>query len=103
MHTTRSMPLSKTISSAQAYVLVPDVVCVPVQDGTTRLLHLGRRFWAVSAMGAQMLRETLAQGLKVAVRQIAAQYDVPVQQVQTDLDMLSRDYTWHFCVARFRT
>jgi hypothetical protein len=90
MLTTQSMQVSKTTVSARAYVLAPDVVWVSVQDGTARLLHLGGRFWAVSAMGAQMLREAMAQGPQAAVHQVAAQYDVPVQQVQTDIDRFLR-------------
>src|SRR5262249_2156762 len=48
-------------------------------------------FYAVSPVGAAMLRETLESGPVVAVRNIAAAYGVEAEQVQADLGDLLRD------------
>jgi len=68
-----------------AYGLSEGVILVPVRDGSARLLDLDGRFYAVSAIGAQMLQETLARGPAAAVQQIANRYAVNPRQVQTDL------------------
>jgi hypothetical protein len=67
------------------YTLAPNVILVFVRDGTARLLDMGGNFYAVPAIGAQMLRATLEHGTAAAVRQVAARYDVACQQVEADL------------------
>lgn len=74
------------VTEQPQYVLALDVILVPVQDGTARLLDMSGRFYAVSALGARMLQDTLAQGTAAAVRSIAAQYRVDTTQVQRDVD-----------------
>jgi len=62
-----------------------------VSDGTARLLDLEGSFYAVSAVGAAMLREALDSGVAAAVRQTAAAYDVGLARVRADLLALLRD------------
>jgi hypothetical protein len=67
------------------YFLPPDVIFLTVDDGSSRLLNMGGKFHAVSAIGTRMLQETLATGPDAAVMQIAEYYDVDQQQVRGDL------------------
>src|SRR5207302_1787471 len=69
----------------------PDVLFVDVQDGTARLLDLGGKFYAVPAVGAAMLRETLANGAPAAVARVSEQFGAGAGQVQADLDAFLGD------------
>jgi hypothetical protein len=82
---------SHTPIGAPDYRLGPDVILLPVQDGTVRLLNLGGRFYAVAAVGAQMLRATLERGTAAAVQHIAAQYGVARERVEADLTAFVAD------------
>ena len=73
------------------YFLPPDVILVTVQDRSARLLDMAGRFHAVTAVGARMLQETLANGPAAAASQIAADYSVARQQVQSDMTVFLRD------------
>jgi hypothetical protein len=87
------LPTIETSGPAPAepdYALAPDVILLPLHDGTARLLDLGGSFYAVPAVGAGMLRDTLDLGTAAAVRRAAEQYDVDVRQVQADLDTFLR-------------
>jgi hypothetical protein len=77
--------LEKTV-----YGLAPDVFLVPVPDGTARLLNMGGRFYALSGVGAAMLRATLDHGPAVAVQQVAAGYGTDPRRVRSDLDRFLR-------------
>jgi hypothetical protein len=68
-----------------AYCLPPDVILVTVEDGSARLLDMTGGFHAVPAVGARMLKETLANGAIAAATRIAAHYGVARQQVENDL------------------
>jgi hypothetical protein len=67
------------------YFIPPDVIIVTVDDGSARLLNMSGGFHAVPAVGARMLKETLANGPSAAATRIAADYGVDRQQVQNDL------------------
>jgi len=68
------------------YALAPDVILVPVPDGSARLLDLGGCFYAIPAPGALILRETLDRGLAAAVPQVTEQFQVSAEQVRQDAD-----------------
>jgi hypothetical protein len=74
-----------------AFFLPPDVIFVTVHDGSARLLDMAGRFHAVPAVGALMLRETLAQGTEEAANRVAQEYGVEPRQVQLDLDVFLRE------------
>jgi hypothetical protein len=67
------------------YTLGPDVILVLVHDGTARLLDMDGRFYAVSAIGAEMLQESLEQDSEAAVNKMVAQYGEGAQRVRRDL------------------
>jgi hypothetical protein len=75
----------------ERYVLAPDVILVPVPDGSVRLLDMGGSFYAVPAVGAEMLQETLGGGTGSAARRVAERYGVDVRQVRADQDAFLRD------------
>jgi hypothetical protein len=77
-------------TSATEYALAPHIILLLVHDGTARLLDMDGRFYALTAMGATMLRETLDRGTAAAVQTIAAQYGVAAQQVHRDLETFLR-------------
>lgn len=91
MTTLLSSKTQRLTTNKAEYVLSPDVIVVPVQDETVRLLNMSGQFHAVSAVGAKMLQETLEQVTAVAVRRIASQYGVDARQVQMDLDVFLRE------------
>ena len=78
-------------TSEAEYVLLPDVIFLTVEDGSARLLNMGGGFHAMPAVGARMLRETLANGTAAAVARIAADYGVTHEQLQGDLTLFLRD------------
>jgi hypothetical protein len=82
------------------YTLAPDVVLLLIQDGTARLLDLGGNFYAISAMGALMLHETLRWGAATAVHRIVVEYNVAVQQVQHDLRVFLDDLQQKRLISR---
>jgi hypothetical protein len=78
-------------TSEAEYALPPDVIFLVVADGSARLLDMGGSFHAMPAVGARMLRETLAHGAAAAVARIAEDYGVGRQQVESDLTDFLRD------------
>jgi hypothetical protein len=85
-----SYPALATTSEAE-YVLPPDVIFLTVEDGSARLLDMGGGFHAMPAVGARMLRETLANGAAAAAARIAADYGVAREQIESDLTAFLRD------------
>jgi hypothetical protein len=79
------------MTSEADYVLPPGVIFLTVEDGSGRLLDMGGAFHAMPAVGARMLRETLANGAAAAVARIAEDYGVARQQVESDLTSFLRD------------
>jgi hypothetical protein len=74
-----------------AYSLAPDVILVPVEDGSARLLDLNGSFFAVSAIGAQMLQGALERPPAEVVERIAARYGAGPSQVEADLSAFLHD------------
>jgi hypothetical protein len=74
-----------------AYVLAPDVLLVPIDDGTARLLDMGGNFHALCDVGAAMLRATLEHGMTAAVSPITARYSADPEAVRCDLEAFVRD------------
>ncbi len=80
-----------TTSPEPDYTLAPDVILLPAPDGTARLLDLGGQFYALPAVGAELLTDTLERGSAAAVRLTAERYGVEPRRVTDDLDeFLSR-------------
>ncbi len=71
-----------------SHVLAPDVLYVPVDDGSARLLDMNGSTFALSRTGAEILRETLAQGKERAVQSIADRYRIAHERVALDADRL---------------
>src|SRR5437879_4130090 len=78
----------KQSTTPSDYVLAPDVVLVQVEDGTVRLLDMAGEFYALPAIGAEMLQGVLEQGLARTVADLATLYDADPEQVQADLTAL---------------
>ena len=73
------------------YLLAPDVIFFRIQDGSARLLDLGRDFYSISQTGAQMLNETLRVGTVTAAVRIATEYHAELSHVQDDLHAFLHD------------
>jgi hypothetical protein len=86
-----------------AYFLPPDVILVTVGDGSARLLDMAGGFHAVPAVGARMLKETLANGADAAATRIAADYGVARQQVRKDLTVYLGDLEKQGLLCRERS
>ncbi len=80
----------KNSTSSGRYWLAADVVFVPVDDGSARLLNMSGSFYALSSSGAEMLRGVLDAGVRATVREIVGRYDVDPARVQSDLSDLLR-------------
>lgn len=101
----RAVVLPETQGSStddSGYALPSNVILLLVRDGTARLLDLDGYFHAVSATGAEMLRETLQRDSEAAARQVAAEYDVDEHQVRADLDAFLSDLERRQLVRRSR-
>jgi hypothetical protein len=68
--------------------LAPDVVLIDAHDGTARLIDLGGRFHALSAMAVTMLRAVLRSGVDTAAAEIAAEHRADPDLVRADLKQL---------------
>jgi hypothetical protein len=70
------------------YLLSPDVVLMPLEDGTAQLVDLDGSFYGLSETAALMLKDTLDMGEYDAVQRIAAQYNADLDRVHADLAVL---------------
>lgn len=70
---------------APEYCLSPDILLVEAPDGTARLLDLRGTFYAVTAVGALMLRETLACGVDAAAARVCEHFSADPEEVRADL------------------
>jgi hypothetical protein len=90
----------KDLEGDTGHVLAPDVLLLLLRDGTARLLNMAGRFYALPAVGAAMLRDTLQWGASAAAQRTAAEYGVEVRRVQADLDAFLHDLEKQRLIAR---
>lgn len=78
------------------FTLREGVVCVDVEDGTSRLLDFGNRFYGLSAVATRMLQATLDIGPSAAAERLAQECDVSFDyiygELTTFLDGLERKH-----------
>jgi len=86
MHSTTLSRLSSA-DQRPPYRLAPDVLLVPVGDGSARVLDLHGQFFALTPIATQMLRTTLAHGPAVAATRMARRWNVTLERVAADLDL----------------
>jgi hypothetical protein len=91
MLTVWNNPTRDDAGGAPEYTLAPNVTLVLLEDGTARLLNLGGGYFALAAVGAQMLRGALEKGSHATVAQMAHRYGVSPEQVRRDLEALLRE------------
>ncbi|MBV8359625.1 MAG: lasso peptide biosynthesis B2 protein [Deltaproteobacteria bacterium] len=70
------------------YLLSPDVVLMPLEDGTAQLVDLDGSFFGLSKTAVQMLKGTLEMGKGDTVQRIAADYNADHDRVDADLTAL---------------
>ena len=75
-----------TGTEAGEFVLTPAALLLLVQDGMAPLLDMDGYFYALSAVGATMLQETLQRDTMTAAQRIARHYGVQAQQGQRDME-----------------
>ncbi|HEU4752406.1 MAG TPA: lasso peptide biosynthesis B2 protein [Armatimonadota bacterium] len=73
-------------SAPLEYELGPDVLYVPVQDGSARLLNMAGDFCSIPPVGAELLSAALGRGREEAVREISGSYGADPDAVRSDLD-----------------
>jgi hypothetical protein len=71
-----------------AFRLGPDVLLIPVEDGSARLLDFAGKTFAISDVAARMLSATLAFGPETAAARCARHWGVEIERVQADLETL---------------
>jgi hypothetical protein len=74
--------------SCGGYLLCPDVVLLPSDDGTAQLVDLDGSFFSLSETAAAMLEGVLEMGEQATVQRIAAKYNADLDRVHTDLTAL---------------
>lgn len=72
-------------ASPEPYRLAAGVILVPTDDGSARLLNMDGAFYALSDIGAEMLRGVLDSGVPETVRDLARNYGVEPERVCADL------------------
>lgn len=78
-------------ATASSVRLGRDVVILPVDDGSARLLDLDGSFHALSRSGYELLAAALQEGPAAAADRVAALYGVEAARVRADLDRLLAD------------
>jgi hypothetical protein len=76
---------------AADYALARDVALVVTEHGDGCIVDLNGSFYAVSSVGAAMLRDTVEGGRAAAITRGAARYGVEETRIATDLDDLLGD------------
>jgi hypothetical protein len=76
------------LASSHRYLLSPDVVLMPVEDGTAQLVDLDGSFFGLSEIAAEMLKGTLDRGEEDTVHRIATEYNAGFEEVRSDLTEL---------------
>ncbi len=82
----------QSTSPAGEYVLAEDVILLPVEDGTARLLDLSGEIYSLPGTGAALLQGVLERGVHAAVGEVADQYKADPKQVRADCDAMLRDF-----------
>jgi hypothetical protein len=77
--------------NAVTFTLCEGVVHVETEDGTSRLMDFGNRFYWLSAVATQMLRATLDRGADAAVEWLAQEYGERPERIRSDLEILLVD------------
>jgi len=80
-----------TSAACPRYMLCPDVLLIPLEEGTARLVDLDGSFFDLSQTAAQMLKSRLEQSEADTIQQIAAEYNADLDTVHTDLTALLAD------------
>jgi hypothetical protein len=75
------------------YRLAPEVVLVPVADGSARLVDLDGQYFALTEVATQMLRATLELGPAGAVEKVARDWDVGRERAHADLETFLAELT----------
>jgi hypothetical protein len=88
------------VCGAGSYALTPDAALVVMSDGNGCVLDMHGEFYAISPIGAEMLRITLADGPRAASDAIAAKFAADPAQVAADLDALLEDMVRRGIVTR---
>jgi Transglutaminase-like superfamily/Coenzyme PQQ synthesis protein D (PqqD) len=70
------------------YLLSPNVVLMPLEDGTAQLVDLDGSYFGLSETAAQMLKAALDTGEQEAVQRIAAEYNADYDRLHADLTAL---------------
>lgn len=73
------------------YTLARDVALIVAEHGDGCIVDLNGSFYAVSSVGAAMLRDTVESGRAAAITRNAARYAVEETRIATDLDDLLGD------------
>jgi hypothetical protein len=68
-----------------SFILCAGVVYIEAEDGTSRLVDLGNRFYGLSVVATRMFRATLDAGPEAAAEQLARVFGVPLERVRSDL------------------
>lgn len=84
--------ISSAVDGREAdYVLARDVALIVTERGDGCIVDLNGSFYAVSSVGAAMLRDTVESGRAAAITRNAAKYGVQETRIATDLDDLLGD------------
>ena len=75
-------------SSHGRYLLSPNVILMPLEDGAAQLVDLDGSFFGLSETAAQMLKATLDMSEQDAVQRIATEYNADHDRVYADLTAL---------------
>jgi hypothetical protein len=75
-------------AACDRYVLCPDVVLMPFEDGTAQLLDLDGSFFGLSETAAKMLKGVLEQSEPDTTQRIAVEYNADLDRVRADLASL---------------
>jgi len=73
------------MADAAIFALREGIIYLEVEDGTSRLLDFGSRFYGLSVVATQMLRATLEFGPDAAAERLAQDYGVASERVHGDL------------------
>jgi hypothetical protein len=75
-------------AASGGYELGPDVVLMPLEDGTARLVDLDGSWFGLSEMAAEMVHSFLERGEQETVQRIAGEYNTDLDRVGADLTTL---------------